>query len=202
MKIIFKKLGYLELEFEGDRRILLTCMISVLKAKRLLHKDYEANLAHVIDKSSFEVTLDNVPVVCEFLDVFPEDLLGLPSDRKFQFGIELLPGSATVFISPYRMAPAELEEFKTQLQDLVDKGFIRPCVSLWGAPIIFVKKKDGTIRLCIDYRQLNKITIKIKYPLSRIEYLFDQLQGASVFSKIDLRFGYHQLRIKGLMYQR
>ena len=97
---------------------------------------------------------------------------------------------------PYRMTLAELKELNTQLQDLVDKGFIRPSVSPWGAPVLFVKKKYGTIQLCIDYRQLNKITIKNKYPLPRINDLFDQLQGASVFFKIDLRSGYHQLRIK------
>ena len=94
------------------------------------------------------------------------------------------------------MAPAELKELKAQLQELVDKGFVRPSVSPWGAPVLFVKKKDGSLRLCIDYRQLNKVTIRNKYPLPRIYDLFDQLQGAKVFSKIDLRSGYHQLRIK------
>ena len=96
------------------------------------------------------------------------------------------------------MAPLELKGLKTQLQDLVDKDFIRPSVSLWSAPILFVKKKDGTLKLCINYRKLNKVTIKNKYPLSRIDDLFDQLQGASVFSNIDLRSGYHQFKIKEL----
>ena len=114
----------------------------------------------------------------------------MPPDRELEFGIDLLSESALIFIPPYRMAPTELKELKTQLQDLVDKSFIRPNVSSWGAPILFVKKKDRTIRLCIDYRQLNKVTIKNKYPLSRIDDLFDQLQGASVFSKIDLRSGF------------
>ena len=94
------------------------------------------------------------------------------------------------------MAPAELKELKTQQQELVDRGFIRPSISPWGAPVLFVKKKDGTWRLCIDYRQLNKVTICNKYPLPRIDDLFDQLQGARVFSKIDLRSGYHQSRIR------
>ncbi|KAL4025729.1 hypothetical protein IC575_014134 [Cucumis melo] len=94
------------------------------------------------------------------------------------------------------MAPAELKELKVQLQELLDKGFIRPSVSPWGAPVLFVKKKDGSMRLCIDYRELNKVTVKNRYPLPRIDDLFDQLQGATVFSKIDLRSGYHQLRIK------
>ena len=190
-KIVFRKPRYLELEFEGDRRILPTCVISALEAKRLLHKRCEAYLAHVLDKSHPEVTIGSVPVVCQFPDVFPDDLPGLPPDRELEFEIELLSGSAPVFIPPYRMAPTELKELKVQLQDLVDKGFIRPSVSFWGAPILFVKKKDGTLRLCIDYRQLNKITIKNKYPLPRIDDLFDQLRGASVFSKIDLRSGYH-----------
>ena len=96
----------------------------------------------------------------------------------------------------YRMAPMELKELKSQLQELLDKGFIRPSVSPWGAPILFVKKKDGTLRTCIDYRQINKVTVKNKYPLSRIEDIFDQLKGAGVFSKIDLRSGYYQLRVK------
>ena len=94
------------------------------------------------------------------------------------------------------MAPAELKELKEQLQELLDKGFIRPSTSPWGVPVLFVKKKDGTLRLCIDYRELNKVTIKNKYSLPRIDDLFDQLQGAQYFSKIDLRSGYHQLRIK------
>ena len=111
------------------------------------------------------------------------------------FAIELIPGTAPISISPYRMAPVELLELKKQLQDLLDKGFIRPSVSPWGAPVLFVKKKDGTMRLCMDYRQLNRVTVRNKYALPRVDDLFDQLRGASVFSKIDLRSGYHQLRI-------
>ena len=135
-------------------------------------------------------------LVCEFLDVFPEDLPGLPLRREIQFEIELAPGTEPVSRAPYRMAPAELKELKIQLQELLDLGFIRPSYSPWGAPVLFVKKKDGTLRMCIDYRELNKFTIKNKYPLPRIDDLFDQLQGKTVFSKIDLRSGYHQLRIK------
>ena len=125
-KIVFRKPEYPELEFEGDRRILPTCVISALEAKRLLHKGCEAYLAHVIDKSSTRVTIESVPVVCEFPDVFPDDLPGLPLDRELEFEIELLPSSAHVSMPPYRMAPTELKELKVQLQDLVDKGFIRP----------------------------------------------------------------------------
>ena len=126
-------------------------MISALKVKRLLHNGCEAYLSHVVDKSSLKVTLDSVPVVREFSDVFPEDLPGLPSDRELKFEIEFLSRSVPIFIQPYRMAPAELKELKTQLQDLVDNGFIRPSISIWDAPMLFVKKNDGTIRLCINY---------------------------------------------------
>ena len=171
-------------------------VISALEAKRLLCKGYEAYLARVIDKSTLKLALDSVSVVREFPDVFSKDLSGLPPDRELEFEIELLPGSTLVSIPSYRMAQSELKELKTQLQDLVDKGFIRPSVSFWGELVLVVKKKDRTMRLCIDYRQLNKITIKNKYPLLRIDDLFDQLQGASMFSKIDLRFGNHQSKIK------
>ena len=142
--------------------------------------------------------LEDVPVVRDFLDVFPDDLPGLPPEQEIDFPIDLVPGTAPISLPPYRMAPAELKELKTQLQELVDRGFIRPSVSPWGAPVLFVKKNDGTWRLCIDYRQLNKVTIRNKYPLPRIDDLFDHLHGAKVFSKIDLRSGYYQLRIKEL----
>ena len=138
----------------------------------------------------------DIPVVCEFLDVFPEDLPSLPPDRDVQFGIDLKPGTAPISRRAYRMPPKELAELKTQLQELIDKGFIQPSSSPWGCPAIFVKKKDETLRLCVDYRPLNEVTIKNKYPLPRIDLLFDQLAGAKVFSKIDLRSGYHQIKIK------
>ncbi|KAL5544958.1 hypothetical protein UlMin_008742 [Ulmus minor] len=139
---------------------------------------------------------EGIAVVREFTDVFPEELPGLPPDREVSFEIDLIPGSAPVSKAPYRMAPAELKELQVQLQELLDKGFIRPSHSPWGAPVLFVKKKDGSLRMCIDYRELNKLTIKNKYPLPRIDDLFDQLKGAANFSKIDLRSGYHQLKIK------
>ena len=174
-RIRFEKPGYPVFEFVGNRRVLPTCMISALKVKRLLHKGCEAYIAHVIDTSIFEVNLENVPMVCEFSNVFPDNLSGLPLDRELEFGIEVLPDSTLISIPPYRMAPMELKELKIQLQDLVDKRFIRPSVSSWGAPVLFVNKKDETMRLCIDYRQLNRVTIKNKYPLLRIDDLFDQL---------------------------
>ncbi|XP_073219694.1 uncharacterized protein [Cicer arietinum] len=129
-------------------------------------------------------------------DVFLEELPRLPPDRVIEFSIDLVPNTHPISIPPYRMVPVELKELKEQLQDLLDKGFIHPSSSHWGAPILLVKKKDGSMRLCVDYRQLNKVTVKNKYPLSCIDELFDQLQGAQCFSKIDLRSGYHQLKIK------
>ena len=114
----------------------------------------------------------------EFPDVFPEDLSGLPLDREIEFSIDLLPGFSPISKAPYRMALAELRELKAQLQELLDKGFIRPSVSPWGAPVLFVKKNDGIMRLCIDYRELNRVIMRNKYPLPRIEDLFDQLRGA------------------------
>ena len=192
-KIRFEKPRYIDLEFVGERRILPTCVISALKAKRLLLKGYESYLAHVVDTFVTKANLENVLVVCEFPYVFLEDLPRLPPNRELEFGIKVLFGSAPISIPLYRMA---LMELKTQLQNLVDKGFIRLSVSPLGAPMLFVKKKYGTLRLYIDYRQLNKVTIKNKYPLPRIDDLFDQLQRASVFSNIDLRLGYHQLKIR------
>ena len=172
-KIVFWKPGYSNLDFEGDRIILPTCVISALEAKRLLHKGCEAYLAHMVDKSTPEVALDSVHVVQEFPDVFSKDLPSLPLDRELEFGIELLPSSTPIFIPSYKMTPAELKELKTQLQDLVKKGFIRLSVFPWDALVLFVKKKDGTMRLCIDYQQLNTITIKNKYPFPRFDDLFD-----------------------------
>ncbi|TLX67246.1 RNA-directed DNA polymerase, partial [Labilibacter sediminis] len=135
-------------------------------------------------------------VISDFGDVFPEELPGLPPVRQVEFRIDLIPGAAPIAKSPYRLAPPEMKELQDQLQELRDKGFIRPSFSPWGAPILFVKKKDGSQRMCIDYRELNKLTIKNRYPLPRIDDLFDQLQGASWFSKIDLRSGYHQMRVR------
>ena len=108
-----------------------------------------------------------------------------------------MPDTNPISITPYRMAPAELKELKLQLKDLIDKGFIQHSISPWGAPTLFIKKKDGSLRMCIDYRKIQKVTIKNNYPLPRIDNLFDQLQGASYFSKIDLKSGYHQLRVRG-----
>ena len=132
-----------------------------------------------------------IPIVRDFLNVFLNDLPGLPPDGEVEFTIDFVSRTTPISKAPYRMAPIELKELKVQLQELLDKGFIRPIVSSWGAPVLFVKKKDGSMRLCIDYRELNKVTIMNKYPLPRIDDLFEQLQGACVFSKIDLHSGYH-----------
>jgi hypothetical protein len=126
-----------------------------------------------------------------FADVFSDDLPGMPLDRDIEFIIKLQPGTAPISKRPYRMPPKELAELKLQLRELLDKGFIRPSASPWGFPTLFVKKKDDSLRLCVDYRLRNAVTIKNKYPLSRIDVLFDQLVGARLFSKIDLRSGYH-----------
>jgi hypothetical protein len=143
----------------------------------------------------FNVVSESMSVVEEFMDVFPEELPGMPPEREVEFYIDLIPGTATIAKRPYRMAPTELAELKLQIADLQQKGYICPSSSPWGAPVLFVSKKYGSMR-CIDYRSLNDVTIKNKYPLPRIDDLFDQLQGAKYFSKIDLRSGYHQLRIK------
>jgi hypothetical protein len=136
-----------------------------------------------------------VLVINEFPDVFPEELPGMPPDRDIEYVTKLKPGTAPIYKTPYRMATPELDELKEHIKELLEKGFIRPSPSPWGAPMIFVLKKDGTQRLCMDYRALNEVTVKNKYPLHRIDDLFDQLHGACVFSKIDLRSGYHQLKI-------
>ena len=137
-----------------------------------------------------------IHVVREFEDVFPEEVPSLPPRREVEFSIDLVPGAGLVSIAPYRMTLAELVELKKQIEDLLEKQFIRPSASPWGAPVLLVKKKDGSIRLCVDYKQLNKLTIKNKYPLPRIDDLMDQLHGASVFPKIDLQSGYHQILVK------
>jgi hypothetical protein len=143
-----------------------------------------------------ELPLKKIPLVCEYADVLSDELPGMPPDRDIEFTIELQPGMTPISKRPYRMPPTELAELKKQLQELLDKGFICPCTSPWGCPALFVKKKDESLMLCIDYRPLNVVTIKNKYPLPRIDVLFNQLVRAKVFSKIDLRSSYHQIKIR------
>ncbi|GKE56171.1 putative reverse transcriptase domain-containing protein, partial [Tanacetum coccineum] len=175
-------------------------IISCTKAQEYLSKGCDVFLAHITTKEAKDKSkgkrLEDVPIVRDFPKVFPEDLPGIPPARQVEFQIDLVPGVAPVARAPYRLAPSEMKELAEQLQELSDKGFIRPSSSPWGAPVLFVKKKDGSFRMCIDYRELNKLTVKNRYPLPRIDDLFDQLQGSSVYSKIDLRSGYHQLRVR------
>ncbi|GKB20269.1 hypothetical protein Tco_0854192 [Tanacetum coccineum] len=142
-----------------------------------------------------EPKLSDIFVIRDFVDVFLEDLSGLPPQRQVEFRIDLVPRAMPVAKSPYRLAPSEMQELSGQLQELQDKGFVRPSHSPWGAHVLFVKKKDGSFCMCIDYTELNKLTVKNRYPLPRIDDLFDQLQGARYFSKIDLLSGYHQLQV-------
>ncbi|WVZ97999.1 hypothetical protein U9M48_043492 [Paspalum notatum var. saurae] len=161
-----------------------------------LHK-HVSHTVNVAEAKTEAQALAKIPVACDYPDVFPEELPGLPPDRDVEFRIDLVPGTAPVSKRPYRMAPNELKELKTQLQEQLDKGFIRSSSSPWGCPALFVEKKDqGGKRLCVDYRPLNADTVKNKYPLPHIDILFDQLGGAIVFSKIDLRSGYHQIKVR------
>ncbi|GJZ21754.1 putative reverse transcriptase domain-containing protein [Tanacetum coccineum] len=175
-------------------------IISCTKMQKYMEKGFPIFLAHVtakeVEDKSGKKRLKDVPIFRDFPKVFPEDLSGLPPTRQVEFQIDLVPGAAPVARAPYRLAPSEMKELSEQLKELFDKGFIRPRFSPWGAPVLFVKKKDGSFRMCIDYRELNKLTVKNRYPLPRIDDLFDQLQGSSVYSKIDLRSGYHQLRVR------
>ena len=182
--------------FRGIRREIAPSLINAMTASKMLRKGCQGYLAFVVDRRQEGTRLEDIPIIKEFPDVFPDDISGLPPDREVEFTIDLIPETEPISIPPYRMAPAELRELKAQLEDLLSKGFIRPSISPWGAPVLFVKKKDGSLRLCIDYRQLNKVTIRNQYPLPRIDELFDQLQGSRVYSKIDLRSGYHQLRVQ------
>ena len=182
--------------FRGIRKEIAPSLINSMTASKILQKGFQSYLAFVVDRRQEGTRLEDIPIVKEFPDVFPDDILGLLPDREVEFTIDLIPGTEPISIPPYRIAPAELRELKAQIEELLSKGFIRPSISPWGAPVLFVKKKDGSLRLCIDYRQLNRVTICNQYPLPRINELFDQLQGSRVYSKIDLRSGYHQLRVQ------
>ncbi|GJR59256.1 putative reverse transcriptase domain-containing protein [Tanacetum coccineum] len=175
-------------------------IISFTKTQEYMLKGCPVFLANVNTKETKDKSekkrLEDVPIVQDFPDVFPEDLSGLPPTRQVEFQIDLIPGAAPVARAPYRLTPSEMKELSEQLKELSDKGFIRPSSSPWGSPVLFVKMKDGSFQMCIDYQELNKLTVKNRYSLPRIDNLFDQLQGSSVYSKIDLRSGYHQLRNK------
>jgi hypothetical protein len=182
-------------EIQGVQRKVSLRFISTMKVKRCLRQGCRLYVVEAVNERKGP-SLEQYPVLSEFQDVFPNELPGLPPKRELDFTIELKPGAEPISKTPYRMTAPELCELQMQLKELLDLGLIRPSVSPWGAPVIFVKKKDGSLRLCIDYRDLNRATVKNRYPMPRIEDLFDQMKGAAVFSKIDLRSGYHQLRIK------
>nr|GFA46098.1 putative reverse transcriptase domain-containing protein [Tanacetum cinerariifolium] len=169
--------------------------VSIGKVLRVLGERLEEKVRLLVSAKASDKKQEEIVVVRDFLEVFLDDLSGLPPVQEIEFRIELIPRAVPIAKSPYLLAPFELEELSRQLKKLQDKGFIRPSSSPWGAPILFVKKKDGSFRMCIDYKELNKLTVKNRYPLPRIDDLFDQLQGSQFFSKIDLRSEYHQLRV-------
>nr|GFC35605.1 putative reverse transcriptase domain-containing protein [Tanacetum cinerariifolium] len=186
-------------ESNNGREFRLT-VILCSKAQRYMAKGCQTFMAQISAKKEEDKSegkqLKDVPIIQDFSKVFPEDLPGLLPARPVEFRIDLIPGAAPVARAPYRLAPSEMKELSEQLQELFEKGFIRPSSSPWGAPVLFVKKKDGSFRMCIDYRELNKLTVKNRYPLPRINDLFDQLQGSNIYSKIDLISGYHQHRVR------
>jgi hypothetical protein len=180
------------------------------KAVRLIKKD-RAIVEFVAMLQSYQgsmlnqtkaIALEDIRVVQEYPDVFPEELSGMPPDRDIEFLIELLPRTPPISKRPYRMPVNELVELKKQITELQAKGFIQPSSSPWGAPVLFLEKKDGTQWMCIEYRSLNEVTIKNKYRLSIIEDLFDQMKGAGVFLRIDLRSVYHLLKSESQISQK
>ncbi|GJV72042.1 putative reverse transcriptase domain-containing protein [Tanacetum coccineum] len=193
-----KKLGTFDVIIGMDWLVALDAVIIYGKkeVRKYIERGCHLFLAHDTEKEKSEKRLKDVPVIHDFPEVFPDNLSGLPPSRQVEFKIDLVPGAAFVARAPNRLAPSEMKELSEKLKELLEKVFIRPSSSLWGAPVLFVKKKYGSFRMCIDYRELNKLTVKNSYPLPRIDDLFDQLQGSSVYSKIDLRSGYHQLRVR------
>ena len=180
----------IEVVFYGLRKILPKSIMTAMKASKMFRKSHQGYLTYAIEVRDSSSRLEDIPVVREFSDVFPEDLPGIPLDREIYFQIELAPRTEPISKAPYRMTPLELKELKVQMEELMNKGFVRLSTSPWGALVLFVKKNYGSLRFCIDYRELNKVTMR-KYPLPRIDDLFYQLQGARVFSKIDMRSSYH-----------
>ncbi|KAK8923672.1 hypothetical protein KSP39_PZI019345 [Platanthera zijinensis] len=192
--VTLRGVGQAEVKFEGLHGVACS-LVSALQLVRAVNQGGVALVA-LLEVSLSRLSLGEVPVVAEFGDVFPEELPGAPPRREIDFSIELVPEARPVSRPPFRMAPKELAELKVQLQELLEQGYIRPSSSPWSAPVLFVKKKDGSMRLCINYRELNKLTIKNKYLIPQIDDLFDQLVGSVVYSKLDLKSGYYQLRIR------
>ena len=173
-EVRFYKLGQTKVVFYGLRKTLTNSIMTTIKANKMLPKSYQGYLAYANELRDSGSRLEDIPVVREFSDVFLEDLPGIPTDREIDFQIELALETEPISKAPYRMAPLEFKELKVQMEELVSKGFIRPSTSPWGDPILFVKKNNGSLRLCIDYKELNKVTIRNQYPLPRIDDLFDQ----------------------------
>jgi hypothetical protein len=194
-EITFRPHGMEEFTYCGSKVRSSPPLLSAVQAVKNVRDGAQAYLVYVQAKLETKEKLEEIPVVCHYSNVFSE-IMGLPPNREVEFSIDLVLGTQPIHKAPYRMAPTELRELKEQLQELLDRGFIPPSVSPWGAPMLFVKKNDGSMRMCIDYRELNKVTIKNKYPLPMIDDLFDQLKGALIFSKIDLLSGYHQLKVR------
>ncbi|GKA20710.1 putative reverse transcriptase domain-containing protein [Tanacetum coccineum] len=185
-KVVRIPCGNKMLIVESDKGVSRLKVIYCIRARKYAERGCHLFLAHVTKKKSKEKRLKDVLVLRDFPEVFPKDLPGLPPPRQVEFRIDLVSGAAHVARAPYRLAPSEMKELPVQLQELLETGFIRPSSSPWGAPILFVEKKDRSFRMCIDYRELNKLTIKNRYPLPRIDDLFNQLQSSNVYSKIDL----------------
>ncbi|GAU45129.1 hypothetical protein TSUD_135590 [Trifolium subterraneum] len=187
---------YVPIDLNAESRALTALLQNTHQLIQYLGAENKCFSIMLTMSSESSLSPSDISIVREYLDVFREEVNSLPPEREIEFSIDLVPGSQPISVAPYRMSPLELRELKSQLEELLQKHFIRPSISPWGAPVLLVKKKDGTMRLCIDYRQLNKVTIKNKYTLPRIDDLLDQLRGAIIFSKIDLRSGYHQIRIR------
>jgi hypothetical protein len=183
-----------KINLQGVQSLVSVRRISMLQMKKYCRKGCPLYAIQVLESVENEKpNLEDHPILREYRDIFPEEVPGLPPRRDIYFSIELALGVVLVSRTPYRMSALEIVELKIQLKEMMDKGYIQPIVSPWITPILFMKNKDGTLRLCIDYRQCNKTTINNKYPLPRIDDLFDQLMGASIFSNINLRYGYHQV---------
>jgi hypothetical protein len=194
----YKDKNYVVRTIQGIQKPVSIRQISTMKFKKCMRKGcqiYAIQVTNLFEKEN-KPSLEDFVVLYDFRDVFVDEILELPPRREIEFSIDLLPGSTPIYKAPYRMRLPELTELKIQLRELLDKEYIKLGVSPWGAPVLFVKKKYRTLRLCINYRQLNKMIVKNKYPLPKINDLFDQIGGAKIFSKLDLRSGYHQVRIK------
>ena len=174
-EVKFCRPGEPDITFCGVRKILSSSMMSMMMAGKMLRRSYPGYLVYAVEVRDDDMRLEDIPIVKEFSDVFPDDLPGLPPNKEIDFKIALAPRTEQISRAPYRMAPAELKELKVQMEEMVNKGFVRQSTSPWGAPVLFVKKNDGSMRLCIDYRELNKVIIRNQYPLPRIDDLFDQL---------------------------